>query len=73
VKDREQNPRSCRAFDDALPEALDLTEADPRKAAEAGVAAGGERRKIGDVIALPATRHAPAAPRRRERRRSRPS
>jgi hypothetical protein len=55
VKDREQNPRSCRAFDDALPEALDLVDADPRKSVEAGVAVGGERRKAADVIALPAT------------------
>jgi hypothetical protein len=55
VKDRKPNPRSCRAFDDALPEALDLTGADPRKATEAGIAVGGERRKVDDLMALPAT------------------
>ena len=52
VKYREENPKSYAAFYDALMEALDLIESDPRKAAEAYIAVSGERREVEDVMAL---------------------
>jgi NitT/TauT family transport system substrate-binding protein len=52
VNYREENPKSYRAFYDALMEALELIEADPRTAAEAYIAVSGERREVEDVMAL---------------------
>ena len=52
MKYREENPKSYAAFYDALMDALDLIESDPRKAAEAYIAVSGERREVEDVMAL---------------------